>query len=115
MTKFMKYHHLSITAFYNKIANTKPVKSKTSVDDRWKILLSKLNRKYVITGIGSILPDINRMKIKKITVKDKGQLQQNIREGRKRLKIDYWLESGRNAETYATSEEVNDPDFIENS
>lgn len=74
MAKFMKHHNLSSNAFYAKIANTKPMKqvskSKMSVDARWYILLNKLNKRYMITGIK--LPDVNRMKVKKITVKNKG-------------------------------------------
>ena len=49
-----------------------------------------MNKKYHFKGVEPmIIPDVNRMKIKKITVKDKGQLQQNIREGRRRLDNDY--------------------------
>lgn len=88
MTKFMKSKSLSSSAFYIKIANLKPQKAKTTVDERWKSLLTKLDRKYHIRGIAAIMPDINRLKIKKITVKNKGQLQQNIREGRRRLDND---------------------------
>ena len=60
------------------------------MDARWYSLLSKLNQKYAFAGVAAALvPDVNRMKVKKVTVKDKGVLQQNIREGRKRLENDY--------------------------
>lgn len=76
MMRFMKRHKLSSTAFYNKIQNISKLKPKRpSVDERWKILVTQLNRKYHFKGINSMMmPDVNRMKIKKITVKDKGQL-----------------------------------------
>ena len=73
MTKFMKYHKLSSSAFYIKVANIKP-KNTSTVDERWKTLLTKLNSKYKFSGISAVLPDINRLKVKKIAVKDKGLL-----------------------------------------
>lgn len=76
MMRFMKKHKLSSTAFYSKIQNISKLKPKrTTVDDRWKILVTQLNRKYNFKGVKSVLmPDVNRLKVKKITVKDRGQL-----------------------------------------
>ena len=46
-----------------------------SVDARWRTLLDKLNQKYHFAGVAAMLvPDVSRMKVKKITVKDKGAL-----------------------------------------
>jgi hypothetical protein len=39
-------------------------------------LLSKLNDKYHFTGVASLMmPDVTKMKVKKIVVKDKESLQ----------------------------------------
>jgi len=52
MMRFMKKHKLSSTAFYYKIQNISKLKPKrTTVDERWKILVTQLNRKYNFKGV----------------------------------------------------------------
>jgi hypothetical protein len=86
MHKFVRYHRLNSSIFLTKVANMQ----RPSVDARWMSLLSKLNEKYHFTGVAAMMmPDVSRMKVKKITVKDKGALQNNIREGKRRLNNDY--------------------------
>jgi hypothetical protein len=73
-----------------KVAKIANLEQRPSVDARWSSLLDKLNQKYQFAGVAALMmPDVSRMKVKKITVKDKGALQNDIREGKRRLQNDY--------------------------
>jgi SMC interacting uncharacterized protein involved in chromosome segregation len=52
MMRFMKKHKLSNTAFYNKINNISKLKPKRpSVDERWRILVTQLNKNHNFKGV----------------------------------------------------------------